>query len=55
MSVFDKFGKARNFVKWQLKIPVSESISEEEKKWRWETGAAFSENIVCMYDVADAE
>jgi hypothetical protein len=28
---FGEFGVARNYVEWQLKVPVSESIPEEVK------------------------
>ena len=49
---FGEFGVARNYVQWQLKVPVSESIPEEVKKWRWETGAAVPGTTVCMYDAA---
>jgi hypothetical protein len=49
---FGEFSLARSYVKWQLKVPVSESIPEEVKKWRWETGAAVPGTTVCMYDAA---
>jgi hypothetical protein len=47
---FEIHGKTRIFMKWQLKILISESIPEEVGKWRWETGAAVPGKVVCMYD-----
>ena len=47
-----EIGKARTFVKWQLKIPVSESILKGAKKWRCQTGEAVPQKVVCKYGAA---